>query len=207
MSTHANDRVIVSYLTLRRVVGVLGVALPILLMTWGFVLSGSVEIQNSISDYYAMRTRDLFVGTLFVIAWFLFAYKGHERKDDVAGDLACLFAMGVALFPNSGQEWEAYVHFASAAALFSILAYFSGCLFTKSGKSPTPRKKFRNKIYVACSVIMISCIVLIGLYKLLLTETAVAQIKPVFWLESFALWAFGCSWFVKGETLWRDPQD
>jgi hypothetical protein len=28
--------------------------------------------------------------------------------------------------------------------------------------------------------------------------------KPVFWLEAFALWAFGVSWFVKGETLWKD---
>jgi hypothetical protein len=26
----------------------------------------------------------------------------------------------------------------------------------------------------------------------------------VFWLESSALWAFGFSWFVKGETLWQD---
>jgi hypothetical protein len=26
----------------------------------------------------------------------------------------------------------------------------------------------------------------------------------VFWLEALALWAFGFSWFVKGETLWKD---
>ena len=27
--------------------------------------------------------------------------------------------------------------------------------------------------------------------------------KPVFWLESLALWAFGLAWFVKGEGLRR----
>jgi hypothetical protein len=41
---------------------------------------------------------------------------------------------------------------------------------------------------------------------LLLKDTAIAAIKPVFWLESLALWAFGISWFVKGETLWRDAE-
>jgi hypothetical protein len=29
----------------------------------------------------------------------------------------------------------------------------------------------------------------------------------VFWLESVALWAFGISWFIKGDTLFTDrPQ-
>jgi hypothetical protein len=51
---------------------------------------------------------------------------------------------------------------------------------------------------------MLACIVAIPLYYALLEATFVASIKPVFWLESLALWAFGWSWFVKGETLWRD---
>ena len=29
-------------------------------------------------------------------------------------------------------------------------------------------------------------------------------IKPVFFLETIALWAFGVSWLVKGQTFWRD---
>jgi hypothetical protein len=28
--------------------------------------------------------------------------------------------------------------------------------------------------------------------------------SPVFWLETVALWAFGVSWFVKGETVFTD---
>ena len=143
------------------------------------------------------------MGILFVLAWFLFAYRGYERKDDIAGDLACLFALGVALFPNSGAQWERVVHFASAAALFLVLSYFSLCLFTKSGGHITPRKRIRNRIYRTCGVIILACIALIGLYYLWLDDTPLSALKPVFWLESFALWAFGISWFVKGETLWR----
>jgi hypothetical protein len=200
------EGVLVSYLTLRRVVGLLGVALPFLLAFWGFALCACGELRPSLSDYYALRTRDVLVGVLFTIGWFLFAYRGYERKDDVAGNLAWLFALGVALFPSSGTPGEKAVHFASALALFLVLSYFSLFLFTKSGGSPTPEKRVRNRIYVTCGVIMLVCIVLIGVYHWRLKGTAVAALKPVFWLETLALWAFGVSWFIKGETLWKDPE-
>ena len=201
-------RVHVSYLTLRRVVGALGVSLPVLLAVGCFVLGSCTELQGSISDYYGTEMRDVFVGVLFVIGWFLFSYRGYERKDDLAGDLACLFALGVALFPTtSDNELIRTVHFVSATSMFLVLAYFSLFLFTKSkqGGTPTPEKQIRNKIYVACGVIMVACIALIALYHALLQDTGVAGIKPVFWLEAVALWAFGASWFIKGETLWKDP--
>jgi hypothetical protein len=205
MSTIGDDeRVVVSHLTLRRAVGILGISLPVLLMLWGFALCECTELLDSISDYYSLRTRDAFVGVLFVVAWFLFAYRGYERKDDLAGDLACLFALGAALFPNSGAAWERIIHFLSATAFFLVLSFFSLALFTKSGESQTPEKRVRNRIYVACGVVMLACIALIALYYWFLEDTAISALKPVFWLESLALWAFGVSWFVKGETLWRD---
>ncbi len=199
-------RIPVSYLTLRRTVGVLGVALPVLVALWGFDLCHCVRLQPSISDYYALRTRDLFVGTLFTIAWFLFAYRGYDRRDDVAGDLACLFALGVALSPNSGTPVERTVHFGSALCLFLVLAYFALFLFTKTGGAPTPQKRIRNRVYRACGATMLVCIAAIGVYFAFLQDTAVSGLDPVFWLESLALWAFGVSWFVKGETLWKDVQ-
>jgi len=77
-------------------------------------------------------------------------------------------------------------------------------LFTKSGDRITPRKRTRNGIYKVCGAIMLACIALIGLYYWWLDDTLLSALKPVFWLESIALWAFGISWFVKGETLLRD---
>ncbi len=196
----------VSYLTLRRTVGVLGVALPVVVALWGFDLCHCGRLQPSISDYYGLRTRDAFVGILFTIAWFLFAYRGYERRDDVAGNLACLFALGVALSPNSGTPVERTIHFGSALCLFLVLAYFALFLFTKTGGAPTPQKRVRNRVYVACGVTMLVCIAAIGVYFAFLQGTAVSGLDPVFWLESLALWAFGVSWFVKGETLWKDVE-
>jgi hypothetical protein len=199
-----DDSSVVSYLTLRRVVGALGVALPVVVALWGLALCHCRALQPSISDYYSLRTRDAFVGILFTIGWFLFTYRGYDRRDNIAGNLACLFALGVALFPNSGSSLEQVVHFASASALFLVLAYFSLFLFTKSAGNPTAKKLVRNRVYKLCGVIMLVCIALIGLYYWRLTDTPVASAKPVFWLESLALWAFGFSWAVKGETLWKD---
>jgi len=99
---------------LRLIVGVLGMALPIVLVVWGFFLSGWPP-QDSLSDYYSLRTRDAFVGILFVIGWILFAYKGYKKWDSIVGKLACVFAMGVAFFPNSGNHWERIVHLSSAS--------------------------------------------------------------------------------------------
>ncbi|HLF70230.1 MAG TPA: DUF998 domain-containing protein, partial [Actinomycetota bacterium] len=142
---------------------------------------------------------------LFAIGWFLFTYRGYERKDDIAGNLACVFALGVALFPNSGEPSERAIHFTSAGLLFLVLAYFSLVLFTKSGGTPTAQKLKRNRVYVVCGVSILLCIAGIGLYYAFLQNSSIAALKPVFWLESLALWTFGVSWFVKGETLWRDP--
>jgi hypothetical protein len=203
--TPATDGLLVSYLTLRRIVGILGVALPVVLALWGFALCACVKLEPSISDYYSIRPRDALVGFLFAIASFLFTYTGYERKDAIAGKLACVFALGVALFPNGGSTVEKTVHYISAAALFLVLAYFSLFLFTKSAGARTRKKQQRNVVYTVCGVVMLVCIGGIAAYQLLLSDTFVASWKPVFWLEALALWAFGISWFIKGETLLKDP--
>jgi hypothetical protein len=35
---------------------------------------------------------------------------------------------------------------------------------------------------------------------------ALKSLKPVFWLETIALWAFGISWLTKGAVLFRDAK-
>jgi hypothetical protein len=203
-----SQRIVVSYLTLRRTIGVLGVALPVLLVMVHWILMGvGTGIEDSISDYYGTVVRDILVGVLFTIGWFLFAYRGEEPEDDVAGDLACLFALGVALFPTTSDYGLIRIlHGGSAALLFLTLSYFCLRLFTKTEehRDPTKEKITRNRIYRTCGVIILVCIALIAIYYLFLSHTRIAAIKPVFWLELFALWAFGFSWFIKGETLFKD---
>jgi len=200
-SQDPDQSLVISYLSLRRLIGVLGMALPVVVMIWGWTICGCTSALPSISDYYSLRTRDAFVGILCAIACFLFTYRGFD-DDERYGNLAALFAVAVAFFPNSGTPLERTVHFSAAVGLLLVLAYFSLRIFTKSDGHPTPQKLVRNRVYTICGGLILVCVVLIGLYKSVWADTRAWH--PVFWLETLALWAFGFSWLVKGETLWRD---
>ena len=200
-------RVLVSTLTLRRSIGVMGILLPFVLVLGQLLMDPGSGLQVSISAYYATPMRDVLVGTLCAIGAFLFAYRGYDRHDDLLADLACLCCIGLALFPStSGIGFVEDLHMVLGMALFLALAYISACRFTRTepGGTPTQAKRRRNRVYVASGIIMIACILLGMVYYTFLERTVVASFKPVFWLESLALWAVGWSWFVKGRTLLTD---
>jgi hypothetical protein len=203
-----------SYLQLRKIIGLLGVTLPFLLAVGALVIFRT-GLQGSISSYYHTGMQDVFVGILCVIGFFLLSYKGYERSDDIGGDLACLFAVGVALFPTSPggevtdtEKLIGSLHLVFAALFFLTLIWFSLFQFTKSDsqRSPTRRKLQRNKVYRACGYTMALCIALIAAYHVLPESvvTRVETVNPVFWLEALAILAFGVSWLTKGEAILKD---
>jgi hypothetical protein len=206
-----NQNAVLSYWALRRSVGAIGVALPFVLAIGGMV-AFDVGLQSSISAYYYTGMRDVFVGSMCAVGVFLLSYR-FGKLDDVLGDVAGVSAIGLALFPTaaagaSGWERAAGVaHFVFAAVFFGALAIFSLVLFTRSGGDETPRKLLRNWIYRVCGWTIVACIVLAVVTGLLLDGTVKAELKPLFWLETVAILAFGVSWLVKGEALLGDrPQ-
>ncbi len=218
----SGDTLILSYLSLRIVVGILGVVLPLVMLIGVYLLSECDAVQESISAYYHTGMRDFFVGIICAIAVFLFTYKGYESRDDIAGNFACVFALGVAFFPSSyfGIKTPCIpnhidngildiLHLASAALLFLMLAYFSFFLFTKSKGNPTAQKIKRNMLYKCCGVLILICILGIALYILILRDRypSLYAFTPIFWLESIALWAFGISWLTKGEMILKDLEE
>jgi hypothetical protein len=208
------DSLVLSYLTLRKAVGIIGFALPFVLAFGKMLLQGP-GIQGSISFYYYTDMRNVFVGSLCAIGIFLMSYRGYERKDEIAGRLACVFAIGVALFPTtprvdapSRDQLIGTVHLTCAALLFLTLAYFSLALFTKTDpdKNPTPRKLQRNIVYRVCGWTIVACIGLMFVVTLTAVKAVVERCTPVFWLESVAIVAFGVSWLIKGETILKDQE-
>ncbi|WKZ34415.1 MAG: hypothetical protein QY332_12410 [Anaerolineales bacterium] len=205
---------IISYLTLRKAVGILGTALPFMLSLGAWLLF-QTGIQSSISSYYHTGMRDVFVGTLFAIGVFLLSYKGYEPQDNWAGNLASLFAIGVALFPTTPAkagpntwDWVGSLHLVFAALFFLTLIYFSLFLFTKThpNKSQTNRKKQRNIVYKVCGYTMALCVLLIVIFFLLphSLETRLNGLNLLYWLETVAILAFGVSWLTKGEAILQD---
>lgn len=212
----SNESLVISYLILRRAIGIIGIALPPVLALGNIILEfPSPKIQSSISSYYYTIMGDVFVGSLCAIGVFLWSYRGYERIDSIAGDIAGTFALGVALFPTKPEygvtpqdETVGALHLISAACFFLTLAFFSLYLFRKTDpkKTPTPRKRQRNVIYTICGYTIVACIALIVFVKLMPDSPLVEKLDPIFWLESLAIWAFGVSWLIKGKTILTDQE-
>ena len=98
---------VLSYLTMRRILGILGFSLPIVLLVGGVL--DECCVRPSISAYYYSPSpilHGLFVGTMSAIGVFLICYKGYPRtKGKFLGDnwiatLAGIGALGIAIFPT-----------------------------------------------------------------------------------------------------------
>lgn len=127
------DKHVVSYLTLRRWIGILGIGLP-----WAcWVANGTINslnllnnqklvflmpdyhyksdgnLKDSISHFYYTAAGPLFIGIIVTVAIFLFCYKGHQPKpkdkfkwitDGRVTTLAAISALGIVVFPTASTE-------------------------------------------------------------------------------------------------------
>ena len=219
---------IISYYTMRRAIGILGITLPLILLAGSLLFGGCNEVQGSISTYYHTNMRNIFVGFNCAVALFLFAYRGHDRRDNIAGYLGCIFVLGVAFLPCSiGTSDQACLvtvtaqspimgklHNLSALLYFIILIVYSLLLFPKTHMDMvTGEKKFmgrqkkkRNVVYYICGSIMTTSLLLIIAYLWFFENRfpGLNRLHLVFWLESIMLLSFGISWLTKGQLIFRD---
>jgi hypothetical protein len=204
---------LISYKTLRRVTGGIGISLPFVLALVNMLLVSNVILQGSVSGYYYTGVRDVLVGSLCAIGVFLFSYSGYDDWDKWLTNAAGLFAIGVALFPTAPVNASAsakavgYVHLTCAALLFITLAVIALWLFRKTEPTGerTPEKRNRDRVYLICGSLIALCVVLVPIESLVI-GAPIAKYQPLFWLEAVAIVAFGVAWLVKGETVFRDKK-
>ncbi len=68
-----------SYLGIRRAIGVIGISLPFVLLIGAWALDG-LGVQGSISDYYYTVMRNVFVGSMVANGVFFLSYR-YARAD------------------------------------------------------------------------------------------------------------------------------
>jgi len=125
---------VISYHTLRQLIGILGIALPFL--CWGvngfvnendllnnpaFVnkdfsseYTAGANLKSSISHFYYTTAGPLFTGILITLAIFLFCYQGHSKKeaqdkfawlsDGLLSRFAATCALLIVVFPTGSDE-------------------------------------------------------------------------------------------------------
>lgn len=201
-----------AYLVMRIAIGVVGVALPVLLVFGEPTLfDGQPFPRGSLSAYYYSGGRELFVGSLFAIGFFLITYKFLDVSwENALSVLAGGAAIIVALFPTGrpgkgvpanplqdllSETTVERIHFVSAAIFIASLAVIT-CFFARR---PVERRrsKFSPKFWTAYHLFFA------GLIFAALALAAVAGItsrpdKGLLIAEVVAVLAFGASWFAKG---------
>lgn len=202
-----------SFLLMRMVIGLLGVSLPLLLMLGdGLFLAGDVP-RPSLSAYYHTGMRDVFVGSLCTIGFFLITYMlFHYNWDNVLSVIAGVAIIGVALFPTGGnatltpiqerlgERTVSMVHSTCTVIFILSLAIISFLFGEREGNRPdrTARQRRRGKaLHWACAFAIIGAVVYVALTKLL----GRYDTYSMFYGETLATFAFGLSWLMKGFEL------
>lgn len=201
----------VSYLFLRRAIGLIGALIPIVVPLGYSLSTGSWRLLSSVSSYYYTDMRNPFVGALCAVGVFLICYR-YRRWDDLLATLAGVFAIGVACCPTAPPNpsdlarTAGVLHSVFAACFLVTMALMCWFLFTLSDAPANSRpaaKNRRNLLYRGCSLAILLFTVLAGLASFT-PQPFIDAVHPLFWCEALATFAFGIAWWVKGETLLRD---
>ncbi|OUR99454.1 hypothetical protein A9Q86_12875 [Flavobacteriales bacterium 33_180_T64] len=219
--------------TLRKLIGISGMLLPIILIAITFLFFDLARPIESISHYYYTRAGSVFTVILSMIAIFLIVYSGKKSIDFYISTIAGICALFVVFFPtgnlssiccdtlkaysvtyiegNASAGFREDFHLVSAGLFLLLLAYMSFFLFTKSNKSPElqgRKKRLRNKIYKGCAILIVASLIVIGLGFLKVIPAHVYNANQLtFWMETLAVESFGFAWLIKGEGLFKDDTE
>jgi hypothetical protein len=224
MADKLREHIFSTYLTLRYGIVAIGAILPVVVYLVG--VFHNVPLQNSISAYYwasehdvdspgmendpqsapSVReapSRDWFVGCLFAVAAFLYLYKGFSAAENVALNLAALFAVGVAVFP---MEWKCgsvcgkySIHGFCAVAMFVCLVYvvWFRATDTLSLIAGDSRRARYRRLYKIIGLVMLASPVT----AFVLNSVIGSRTSYVFFVEAAGIWAFALYWSVKSTEL------
>jgi hypothetical protein len=217
-SGHPDDGVLISYTTLRKIIGILGIALPFVCVFGSSALSGCWCLDTSISFFYFTKMGGVIVGTLCLLGVFLLVNTAFDLQDIIISKLAGTCAILIALFPaRKTTGWNTcdivileaskssdMVHSVATAVFFAALIYMSLFLFTKDGGAPTPQKLKRNLAYRICGYTMLASCIFLGICYKGWISTSWKNYPLILVFEGVALTAFGVSWLTKGEAILKD---
>ncbi len=191
---------------MRIMIGILGILLP-----WMVVLISLSWVQSISITYYSYFTVGTFMVILGSAGILLINYKGYDKLDDISSTIAGVFGILICLFPMTyldnpdtktgilhlPSNISNIFHCISAVGFFSVLAFMSFFLFTKTGGTTTKQKRIKNIIYRICGIGMI------GSFTLFLLDFIPGfDCYNLTWIiEAIALFFFGISWIVKSDAF------
>jgi len=210
--------------TLRKLVGILGMTLPLFLYLFLFIDSGFTSVLPSISHYYYTRACSVFIITVSILAIFLIIYKGNSKRGYYISTISGIAAILLLLFPTDNlfpklhgiyykvsvtclkdSPFRTYFHYIQSAIFLLGLAYMSYFLFPEKTGIDLKHNKLmgvRNIIFRTTAIIMAIALLIIFLGSFNLFNCNFYLTNSItFWMEVICLESFGISWMVKGEFI------
>jgi hypothetical protein len=210
-----------TYFDLRRGIGILAIALPIILAVVGFAQYGLI-LQDSLSAYYHAFVatpqspdlhaiagngvmRNWFVGILWAVGVFLILYKGYGHRENTALNIAGVLLIMVSMFP---MDWicksdcpKISIHGISAILFFFSIGYV--CIF-RSGdtlalvSNPKDQQLYK-RYYTIIGWAMFA-------FPVIVTTLEFFQLHPfgtrtVFIVEVGGIWIFAVYWLLKSREI------
>lgn len=200
-----NEVVELSYLTQRKVIGWLGLFLPLMCLAGGWMISDRPdEWWYSLSATYHLTP--VLTMMLSCSAIFLMTYYGYDKGDRIINFSSGVCALFVILFPCNTTflpqdapigffqlmpATSHVIHTIAASVLFALFSINILVQFTKGNS----RKK--NRIFRICGWSMVTCLVCFLLVKVFhLVPRYVTMI-----VEAILLILYGVAWLVKGKMI------
>jgi uncharacterized membrane protein len=206
-----------SYVSMRFGVGVLGVALPpLLVFVEPLLFYGQPFPRGSLSAYYYSGMREFFVGVLWAIGVFLILYKAADfSRESRLSSYAGLAVIFVALFPTgrpgaavpftplqdlAGEATVERIHFGAAGIFIALLAPITYYFGREEGRRPAApgrrSRRFWRTFHWTCTGLILAALALAA-FAGITSEPD----KGLLIAEWIAVWAFGASWLMKGAEL------
>ena len=196
------NQINLSYRNLRQAIGLLGIALPILL------IAGNMGIERSISFYYYTKMSTVFTGILIAFGLILTTYKGSEIENEKISEntlthLGGIFALLVALVPAKFGEDIMSLFYSHNDSLRGIIHDVSAFLFLFTMGIVVlfkfSKAKYFKKFYQIFGIlVMVGLTFTVFAYFYKVNNGEQLFNGAVFWGESFSLWAFGIAWLRRG---------
>ena len=203
---------------IRKLIGILGISLPIALP-----LLANFNIISSLSHYYYLTAPSLyFIIVLSSLALFLISYKGYSKErdelinDDWLTNLAGITALLVVLIPTACEESGSLIiakicasehlplfghndvltnkfHFIAAGVFIFLMGWMSFFKFSRG----EAKGSFRYILFKTCGILVWLAILCLALYF----QFDWNLTNFVYWMETLAIMPFGISWLLKGEAM------
>lgn len=219
-----------TYLSMRVVLFLLAFTMPFVLSIYGNIRHG-LDFQPSMSAYFWAATegqcatfpmRTIFVGYLFAVGVFLFAYKGLTGLENSLLNLAALCAFTVAIYPENidtatmdsrvaqllescpaVKEWanlhSSPIHLSAAVILFVLLAIVALFCADRSLKFLPPERN--QHFYLWGYRILGGLMIVFPLVGYAVAYLFDAWSNKMFFVETAGVVTFGLYWAFKTYEL------